>query len=274
MKVIPKRAAALCTAALLLAPLSAQALTNVTPWAETELAAAEKAGLIPAFFEELDAAAPITRAEFCAVALAAYGAVTDTEVYIANVPVFTDCYDPNVSTAYLLGLASGRANGTFDPDATITRQELCVMLGNVARAAGLETDIPTSEALAAFPDSANTAAWAMQDVFTMVEGAVMSGVTVGSETLLEPTGTASRQQAVILANRFVSAYAKPSAPRKPRITSRSLRKIRAMSSIRCSNSPSPRPKSTIWSSARTAPILRPRKRPAMASPRLRFRFGV
>lgn len=45
---------------------------------------------------------------------------------------------PNVTAAYLLGIIKGRTNGNFDPDAKISREEMCTMFNNILAAADIE----------------------------------------------------------------------------------------------------------------------------------------
>lgn len=205
MNVIHRRALSLCTAAALCIPNPALALTNVADWAKAEVGAAQAAGLEPFRLAEADAEAPITRAEFAAIALQAYAAVSGQSPDASQTaPIFPDCDDPVVSAAFLLGLISGRSDGTFAPDATINRQELCVMLSNVVRAAGL---IAASDGnLSMFADADTVDWWALDDVTAMVDHSVLSGVSTYGELTLDPFGTATRQQALILAGRFVSAF--------------------------------------------------------------------
>ena len=118
----------LLTAGLALSCLpAASALTGVSGWAQGDVSAASAAGLIPDSFAPLPAKEPITRAEFCAVALQLYETARETTVKHTKKVYFDDCADPAVNTACEMKLVSGRADG-FDPDEPVTRQELAVIL--------------------------------------------------------------------------------------------------------------------------------------------------
>ena len=125
-----RRAGALALTAALFVQ-QAGALSNISSWAEEGVAAAQAAGLMPSALEALNAKAEITRAEFCGIAVNAYKAVSGKAVFASAKKPFRDCDDPNVVAAYELGLVSGRGDGIFDPDASIKRQDLCVMLYNI-----------------------------------------------------------------------------------------------------------------------------------------------
>ena len=115
---IARRAGMLALTAAMLMP-SAGALSDVSSWAQEGVAAAQNAGLAPSSLSNSAASGSITRAEFCAVALNAYKAVSGKAVYVSGKKPFEDCSDPNVTAAYLLGIIKGRTNGNFDPDAAL-----------------------------------------------------------------------------------------------------------------------------------------------------------
>lgn len=204
--------AALLCGALLLA--DAGALTSVSTWAQADVAAAKASGLEPAALASAKATAPITRAEFCAVALSTYEAVVGAKAARSTEKPFTDCADPAVATAYALGLVSGRGNGKFAPADSIQRQDLCVMLGNVLTAAHVTT-ATNAKALSAFSDAGKVQSYAKDAVSTMVDRKVMSGVSNGKQTVLSPSGTATREQALIMAGRFSSAFRGMGDPEAP-----------------------------------------------------------
>jgi len=204
MKVIHRVVLSLSTVTALVIPSSAQALEHVDKWAVDGVEAARQAGLEPAALAGADAAAPVTRAEFAAIAIATYEAVTGRQAAAETAPAFPDCDDPAVAAASRLGLVSGRSDGTFAPDAAINRQELCVMLAGVARAAGLEAD-PESD-LSRFPDADMVDWWALESVTAMTGLGIMNGVSTYGALTLDPFGMAARQQALLLSGRFVEVF--------------------------------------------------------------------
>ena len=132
-----RRAGTLALLAAMFTP-HAGALSNVSIWAQEGVAAAQDAGLMPSALASLNAKEEITRAEFCGIAVNAYKEVSGKAVFASGKKPFRDCDDPYVVAAYELGLVNGRGDGIFDPDASIERQDLCLMLYNVLDAAGIE----------------------------------------------------------------------------------------------------------------------------------------
>lgn len=207
----------LCSAALVAASVAAlapqaSALAGVSGWALGEVGKAEAAGLAPAAFGSLPAKESITRAEFCAVSLRLFESSTGRVAELTGDRPFTDTGDPQVAAASALGLVSGRGDGTFDPDASVTRQELCVMLGNVMRTAGAG-GMSGAEAPLQYQDADEVAPWAVTDMANMVRRGVISGVVQsdGSVTL-SPGATATREQSLLMAVRFLETQDLGPAP--------------------------------------------------------------
>ena len=148
-----RRAGTFALLAALCVP-QAGALSGVSAWAQEGVAAAQQAGLMPSTLEETNARDEITRAEFCGIAVNTYKALSGKAIFASGKKPFRDCDDPSVAAAYELGLVSGRGNGIFDPDASIERQDLCVMLSNILEAADVEAPEIVGEAcIEDYPDT-------------------------------------------------------------------------------------------------------------------------
>lgn len=210
---IARRVGALALTAAMFVP-NAGALSGVSTWATDGVAAAQEAGLAPSSLENSAATGAITRAEFCAVALKAYKAVSGKAIFASGKKPFADCSDPNVTAAYLLGIVKGRSNGNFDPDASISREDICTMLNNILTAANIEAkEIAGDACVEDYSDISMVSSYALQPVITMVDHSVVNGITATDTgtTILAPSGTTTREQALIMANRFCAAFkeAKP-----------------------------------------------------------------
>lgn len=186
----------------------ASALSGVSVWASDEVAAAQQAGLEPELLLDLSATKPITRAEFCKVALNAYAALTGFSLMRATESPFSDCDDLDIATAYQYGLISGKSADLFDPDANISRQDLAVVFANLL--AVTETPSPEITGYGCIEDYADFSAvspYAVDPMVTMVDYAIIGGVKIDSQSLLAPTATATREQALIMVGRFCDTFA-------------------------------------------------------------------
>ena len=204
-----RRAGTFALLAALCVP-QAGALSGVSAWAQESVAAAQQAGLVPDTLEQLSAQDEITRAEFCGVAVNTYKALSGKAVFASGKQPFRDCDDPSVAAAYELGLVNGRGNGRFDPDASIARQDLCVMLSNILEAADVEAPEIAGEAcIEDYMDAPLINDYAREAVVTMVDYTIVNGLSVngGEDTILAPNGTTTREQALVVATRFCNTFA-------------------------------------------------------------------
>ena len=127
-------------------------------------------------------------------------------------------YTNAVIWAYNAGVISGRGDGTFCPNDTITRQEMAVMFyGWLSGGESMIVDERIASALADFDDGASVATWARE----AVAYCYLAGIMVGNDGHFSPLGSLDRAQ---LAQVFCSFYevalnlvlnAAPDAPEQP-----------------------------------------------------------
>ncbi len=165
-------------------------------WAMAEVLQAEEMGLLSSSLPE-DYRTPITRIDFCRMALcyAAIQSDTDYDTFCAQAQsklpcgadgqvryAFTDCgsgEDALTATiAKELGIVNGKGTGTFDPQGNITRQEAAVMLTRASKATG--NSLGAGETLSSyFTDSDTVASWAKDSIAAVANIKVMNGVGNG-----------------------------------------------------------------------------------------------
>ena len=155
------------------------------PWAQEAVDQAIAQGFLP-FPLRSRYGQPITRAEFCALAVQFYEAATGVE--IEGRFTFTDTRDKNVEKAAFLGIVSGTGGHLFSPDAFLTREQAAVILTNLAR----ELKHPLPPARHTFSDE-DISPWAQDAVGQVQQAEVMSGM--GGSTFA-PQSTYTREQSV------------------------------------------------------------------------------
>ena len=196
---------------------------TASQWALTELAEADRLGLIPDSLKNADLTQPITRAEFAAVSVKVYEALSGEEASPAADNPFTDTNDGEVLKAYQLGLTTGTSATTFHPDTLLNREQAATMLTRVYKKVSIEGwDISrdgefeeTFNAMFAMPspfaDDVNISGWAKPSVYFMAANGLINGV---GDNLFAPRATtdaeeaigyaqATREQALAIATRMV-----------------------------------------------------------------------
>ena len=126
----------------------------------------------------------ITRAEFAKIIISATDSL-DMEAASSFSDVSSDHWSySHISTAYKLGYITGYPDGTFKPDANITRADICTIVNRVLKAKRGENSITFTDA-DAIPD------YAKEAVYALAAKGIVNGYADG--TFL-PTAFATRAQ--------------------------------------------------------------------------------
>ena len=161
-------------------------------WAEGELALAHQHGLtFPAIMNQYGR--PITREEFCTIAVKLYEQVSGLVAVPGSDP-FEDTDNPEVLKAYALGIVQGISATQFAPYNNITRQEMCVMIYRALAAAGKDVSLPPPSAFT-FSDAGSIAPWAINEVRYCNYHGIMRGYT---DNTIRPLLNTPREQAIVL----------------------------------------------------------------------------
>ena len=170
--------------------------TDVAPgsWYESGVSyAAEQSLLFPAGGETFAPHAPMTR---LMLTQALYRLAGSPPVSAGS--PFSDCPDRAVAWAYGAGVVTGKSESVFDPQGSLTRQELAVMLYRYGKTAGTLYPGP-SDSLSLFEDQSSVAHWASDAMNWAVGCGLINGT---SSTTLSPAGTATRAQGAVILMRF------------------------------------------------------------------------
>lgn len=182
----------------------AEAYTNLSAWAKSDFQEAEKWQILPDGFQDADLQGHISRYEMCQLAVKAYVQLTGIQAYANRTDYFTDTDDVDICVAYEAGIVSGYADGSFQPDRLLTRQEFFQIVSNLIHAAGVKTQLPPGQDfLTPFADRDQLGSWAKEAASLLVALDVVKGTQSGSTLLLNPNSAATRQEAVVL---FLRAF--------------------------------------------------------------------
>ena len=111
-------------------------------------------------------------------------------------------YTGAANWAVSVGIINGYEDGTFHPDDTITREQLCAIVSNASkRYKGSQVTGASRTKLNSMPDAGSVDGWATDAVAWGLNKGVISGKEVGSSRVLDPLGSVTRaEMAAILMN--------------------------------------------------------------------------
>ncbi len=106
-------------------------------------------------------------------------------------------YTQAIAWAAAKGVVNGTSDTTFDPNGSVTREQMAAILYRYAGASGVDTGKRAD--LAAFPDAAAVSTWASD----ALSWTVAEGVIGGSDGKLLPTDSATRAQVATILMRYI-----------------------------------------------------------------------
>ena len=113
-----------------------------------------------------------------------------------------DWYQDAVLWAYQTGVVAGTSSTTFEPDLPVTREQIAVILMEyMTRVLKLERTWTPAD-LSIFPDAASMSDWAKDAMADAVALGLISGASNGGQTLLNPQGSATREQVATILMEF------------------------------------------------------------------------
>ncbi|MGM9554594.1 MAG: S-layer homology domain-containing protein [Faecousia sp.] len=179
--------------------IQSQGYSGISTWAIREVQEMQEKGMIPSCLDNCDMSKPITRAQMCAIAVLAYNKAMDTSYSAQGSGYFTDSNDPAVNAAYELGIVGGMGDGTFAPNATLTREQFFKIMANFMSVLGYPRDDSRAITLSKFNDDNRVASWAQAPARLMV----YIGAVRGDGKNLNPQDSTAIQEAIAV---FLRCY--------------------------------------------------------------------
>ena len=128
------------------------------------------------------------------------------EPKVSGTMPFTDLtqnwYKDAVLWAYQTGVVSGTSATTFAPDLPVTREQIAVILMGYAEKVLGVTRTWTPADLSVYPDAGSVSDWAKDALADAVTLGLISGASNDGQTLLEPQGSATREQVATILMAF------------------------------------------------------------------------
>ena len=174
--------------------LTVLAADTPSTWAADQVNKAINAGIVPTSLRS-DYIKPITRAEFCALAVAMYERIRGE---ITGRTKFNDTTDVNVEKMAAVGVVNGIGNNNFAPNGTLNREQAATMLSRLASALG--KPFPMQEST--FSDNSNISSWAIKAVGEVQTAGIMTGT---GNNNFSPNDAYTREQSILTMFRLYDA---------------------------------------------------------------------
>ncbi|MCM3631522.1 S-layer homology domain-containing protein [Paenibacillus glycanilyticus] len=144
--------------------------------------------------------ASVTRAEFAAMVVRSLGITEDQAAASFKDVSSKDWFAGAVGAAVKAGIVKGYEGNSFKPNASITREEMAVMISRALAFAGKQPAGSGTALLNAFKDKASIEAWAQQAVAQAVSAKIIKGTTGGK---FAPDSKATRAEATVMLKRLL-----------------------------------------------------------------------
>ncbi len=186
--------------------LPAKSDAKMSSWASGDVNLALNDDLLDTALLGSDYTRGITRLQFCSIAVRLAETLTGKSLPAASAATFTDTDNAYVLKAYAAGITTGTSATTFEPNATLNRQQMATFIYRTLRyveknSAYSYTDCTSR--LASYSDSAQVQSWAAEAMAFMNALDLVKGT---SATTLNPNGLCTIEQAIAVAGRSVYAH--------------------------------------------------------------------
>lgn len=166
-------------------------------WAKVEIDKAKEMNLLPEKIQG-EYRSSITREEFSELAVKLYEVLSGKEGTVQEGNPFTDTQNTKVLTANKLGIVQGKGEGKFDPNNTVTHEEISVMLYRTLQAAKPEYNYSDLNEYI-FTDQNKISSWATEAVAYLYGVEVINGV---GDNRFNPKGDTTREEAIVFVVRM------------------------------------------------------------------------
>ncbi|MDF2648689.1 MAG: hypothetical protein K0Q73_4494 [Paenibacillus sp.] len=140
----------------------------------------------------------VTRGQFATLLVRALGLKLVQETDVFKDVVSESVYSSSIAAAQKAGLIQGYEDGTFQPDAAISREQMAVIIQRAIAFAG--ASVSSSGSTTAFADQGSISVWAAE----AVKQAVQAGVIQGMEgNLFNPERSATRAETAVMLKRVL-----------------------------------------------------------------------
>ncbi|XOK62825.1 carboxypeptidase regulatory-like domain-containing protein [Paenibacillus elgii] len=172
-------------------------------WAESDIQRLASKFIVKGMTDKLyEPDKKITRAEFTSLLVRSLGLLEDPGYATFHDIQPKDWYAGAVGAAVKAGLVNGFENGAFEPNGSITREQMAIMINRALKAAGSDSSSKEEADMRInkFKDREAISEWSAASVEQVVRTGIIEGMT---DTTFEPSLDSTRAQVATVLNRFL-----------------------------------------------------------------------
>lgn len=167
-----------------------------TKWAQKAIETLAAKGIIQGITAQaFNPTAAITRADFTKLLVETFGLQATSDTHFTDIQKGA-YYEKAVGIASKLGIVNGVDDQHFNPQASITRQDMFVMITRALT--GVNKILPTANNASKFTDGADIASYAVQAVNALVQ----QGLVEGNAGKVNPLGHTTRAETAVMLYRL------------------------------------------------------------------------
>ncbi|WP_336771243.1 glycoside hydrolase family 3 N-terminal domain-containing protein [Paenibacillus sp. MMO-58] len=167
-------------------------------WAKEAIESMASKGVITGITDTtFSPAKQVKRGDFVLLLVRALGLNAAAEGNFSDVKESAYYYDA-IATAKALGIVQGKGGNLFEPEASITRQEMMTLAARALEAAHIQLQAGSGADLQVFTDGNAVAGYAKDAVGALVK----NGIVTGSGSKIDPNGTATRAETAVIIDRM------------------------------------------------------------------------
>ena len=168
-------------------------------WAEPAVCALAEAGIVKGTADRIySPRSNIKRGDFILMLVRAFELDEEFTENFPDVPEGSYYYDA-IGSAKALGIAEGYGDGTFRPNAPITRQEMMSFIDRAMDTLGMPLPRGSEDDLLGFSDQNLVADYAREHVAALIK----SGVIIGNNNRINPRGNTTRAEMAVALYRLI-----------------------------------------------------------------------
>ncbi|MHC0037508.1 type I pullulanase [Pseudoneobacillus sp. C159] len=172
-------------------------------WAKNYIETLAAKGLIAGKTKELFSPGSVmTRGEYVSIIVKSLGLITERTEKLPFKDISGSAFEAEILAAYQAGIIQGKQDGSFAPDAPISRAQAAIIISRAMKYVGYDdAKLDKTKDVSHFKDANSLKGWGPKDIELIIQAGIMSGTP---EQTFNPNAATKRDQAAKIIVEFLS----------------------------------------------------------------------